>query len=505
MPVLLCLALLLALSVAQQVTTGPSHKIYSPGAAWYINDHTIIYGPGGKWHMFGITHTDPADGLCERNFAHATSTNLTGTWKREPFAFSAKDPELFLWAPHAIKYNDQYHIFYCGGGLNREKYLIDHKISSDLWTWTQQSTLFTGGVDGRDPMVLDLGQGFPYRFIIYYCGTVPNDARVSNVSHVTYYRTSNDLVHWSDYGVAFDGGIDGSNFGGPTESPFVVRRGPHFYLLSGAWDGNYTLTRVFYSQDPINFGSAPKGTANKVGTINSHAPEVIRDVDGKWYVSSGGWGRGGLSIAELFFHDGCDTCATSLPIPTYRAPSPDQFETNLKAPWTQSDSSIWSSSPSGLWGENALDYSYITSATKMQDVNCTMKVELITLDGNPGCGVKTNWTRSGSAAMLTLRVQNINNPSEGSYIIGLFTNGLGVQLIRMPDRKVLASYPTLISSQITYTLRVITHGSNIKVWLNDGATPVIDIIAAGWKEGYIGMGVWQSAAKFMQLITSTNK
>lgn len=68
---------------------GSFQKIYDPStdahANWYINDHTFICAADGQWHLFGITHREPAAPQDEKFLAHATSPKLTGPWtKREP-------------------------------------------------------------------------------------------------------------------------------------------------------------------------------------------------------------------------------------------------------------------------------------------------------------------------------------------------------------------------------------------------------------------------------------
>jgi beta-fructofuranosidase len=45
---------------------------------------------------------------------------------------------------------------------------------------------------------------------------------------------------------------------------------------------------------------------DKVGDIAAHAAEVVRETDGKWYVSRCGWKEGGLYLAPLCWHDGLD-------------------------------------------------------------------------------------------------------------------------------------------------------------------------------------------------------
>ena len=46
--------------------------------------------------------------------------------------------------------------------------------------------------------------------------------------------------------------------------------------------------------------------------VFAHASEVVRDLDGKWFISHAGWERGGLSLAPLIWHDGLDRADTSL-------------------------------------------------------------------------------------------------------------------------------------------------------------------------------------------------
>ncbi len=43
---------------------------------WYINDHCFIQAADGTWHLFGITHEEPANPIDEDNFAHATADSL---------------------------------------------------------------------------------------------------------------------------------------------------------------------------------------------------------------------------------------------------------------------------------------------------------------------------------------------------------------------------------------------------------------------------------------------
>ncbi|MEU2014129.1 glycosyl hydrolase family 32, partial [Nocardia sp. NPDC019302] len=72
------------MATREVVRAGAFARIYDPGVgesgAWYINDHTIIRDDAGRWHLFGITHPEPADPFDETEFAHATADRLHGPW-----------------------------------------------------------------------------------------------------------------------------------------------------------------------------------------------------------------------------------------------------------------------------------------------------------------------------------------------------------------------------------------------------------------------------------------
>ena len=75
------------------VTHGEFTQIYNPSVGedeqWYINDHCFVYGPDEQWHLFGITHEEPASPADEDNFAHATSDSLLREgWVKNPFALT---------------------------------------------------------------------------------------------------------------------------------------------------------------------------------------------------------------------------------------------------------------------------------------------------------------------------------------------------------------------------------------------------------------------------------
>ncbi|HLR84277.1 MAG TPA: glycoside hydrolase, partial [Nocardioidaceae bacterium] len=178
-----------------------------------------------------------------------------------------------------------YYMYYAGGTDDHERYRMQLATSKDLYHWKRHpaNPLFTDGYDARDPMVRRMGD----RWVMYYTA----NSRRDGGNHIVAYRTSRDLVNWSERGVAMRHPVKGT-FGGPTESPYVVQDGDDYYLTT-CCTSNYTDTRVFHSKNPLRFD-----VDDEVGQIDEHASEVVRDGD-HLYVSGAGWGQGGLFLRPL--------------------------------------------------------------------------------------------------------------------------------------------------------------------------------------------------------------
>ncbi len=285
------------------VEAGEFKRVFAAEEPWCINDHTIVQGPDNTWHLFGITHPKPLDFFKDpgRRLAHATATSLLqDPWQAQPPAVTAdweKHKEYLLWAPHAIRSNSVYHMFVCAGDKDTHKYRIHLLTSPDLKTWTRSpdNPMVVDGFDGRDPMVLRAEN----QWIMYYTATTTPDGG----NHTVVCVTSKDLTHWGDRKVVFIHPNAGS-FGGPTESPFVVRRGRHYYLF--VCDNDWT--HVYLSRDPFHWD-----IEQRVGRIRSHASEVVRDAKGKWYITHAGWMSGPVSIAPLVWKDDLDETPSSIP------------------------------------------------------------------------------------------------------------------------------------------------------------------------------------------------
>jgi beta-fructofuranosidase len=224
--------------------------------------------------------------------AHATSPVLAEPrWNEEIPALYVDEAlgETVLWAPHVIEFEGVFYMFYCAGGPH-DHHQIKLATSRDLWSWKRERLLFTDGFDARDPFVMRVGD----RWVLYYTATSERGGGRHNVS----FRTSTDLRNWSAPRTAYVDALSGT-FGGPTESPFVLSFGGAYYLFIGPAVG-YSATRVFYSKDPLHFAAdSVLLHAHGAEHLPTHASEVVRDLDGSYYLTHAGWGQRGLWLAPL--------------------------------------------------------------------------------------------------------------------------------------------------------------------------------------------------------------
>jgi arabinan endo-1,5-alpha-L-arabinosidase len=312
-----------------RLVPGPKRRLLDaspgPGAPWYINDHTLVRDAHGTWHAFGIWHPEPAAPLDETFFLHATTRSLEDpVWSiHDPVLHARTDiGETHVWAPHVIRHDGRYWMFYCGGTADHTRYRIELATSSDLFTWEHHpgGPLCEDGFDARDPMVLRDGD----RWLMYCTRT----ARPEGGFHEVSVRESADLITWSEPSVAYRSTQQGT-VGGPTESPFVVpvmpggtigidpgdgligtRDGPEPVVgVGGAADGplgwilfvcesgEYDRTLAYFSRDPERFEDAGRLDVD----LDEHCAEIVVDPDdpSRLWVTGGGWGRGGLTIRPL--------------------------------------------------------------------------------------------------------------------------------------------------------------------------------------------------------------
>jgi arabinan endo-1,5-alpha-L-arabinosidase len=266
----------------------------------YVNDHSVLRGPDGAWHLFGITSlVEKEFSENERYFVHASTMDLG-----RPMVELGKvcDNGVRAWAPAVIEHDARYYMFY---GPSPTRFAT----SDELGHWMENTIHFHNtplDAAHRDHFVLKVAGN---RWLMYATGI---HRRLCVVS----VFESGDLVHWTFLRYALSTTADAplQPAWGATESPFVVHRDGLYYLFMTYTDctlATYHDTVVFASADPTNFGSyAGDGRGECYCTrLHAHAPEVVQDGEETFITTCGwrGWGapiEGAVAIARLDWRQG---------------------------------------------------------------------------------------------------------------------------------------------------------------------------------------------------------
>ncbi len=248
----------------------------------YPGSHRFLY----RWQANHLTDTLWE----EKGVFQATGTSPD---REDGFGFTL-DTSLYkavglLQAPHCIRHNGKYYLFY-----NNRNAMC--KVSDDGLHWSDLENdegSYTFFEMGRDLMVFN-DTGHPGKWIGYYTSGKKFPQYVAA-------RTANSLTGtWSDEKMVYDGW---SNSRSPiypnefAESPFVIRYDDHYYL--------FAQLHVFMSGDPLDF------TANhKVAVLEScdytkrvWAPEIV-EYKGGYYLAA--YRPSGLWMTRLSWEKSTD-------------------------------------------------------------------------------------------------------------------------------------------------------------------------------------------------------
>lgn len=245
---------------------------------WRTNDHTFIRDGNNRWHCFGITkpwlpgdNGHSGEGLCFHAIAPEGSFAQAATFQswRDLLKIQVGDCG---WAPHAINMGGEYSLI--GSQLGRA-------TSKDLLTWKDEGRLKIKG-KGRDSSI------FFWNNTYHLIRCAGNSISMA---------TSPDSVTWSQPFVIYQPKVPTYQ----TESPFLMFHEGWFYLFWTLWDtadpstsGYCPGTYVHASKNPLDFRDKPELTE-----LTIHAPELIQDESGQWFISSADHPHQGVSVAPL--------------------------------------------------------------------------------------------------------------------------------------------------------------------------------------------------------------
>jgi len=159
-----------------------------------VLDHYIVETPG-EYHLFYL-RGNPAVSI-----GHATTTDFIHYTLQPPVLSPGTWDDLALWAPHLIRYNGLWYMFFTG--VNKAfSQQTGVAVSTDLYNWTQipwplyhppttwAEWTETGFAHGRDPDVLE-NDGTFYQFVT---------AKTNTNRGAVACATSNNLITWTDIG-----------------------------------------------------------------------------------------------------------------------------------------------------------------------------------------------------------------------------------------------------------------------------------------------------------------
>lgn len=283
---------------------GPDTTLFKTGQwynEWVPNDHAVIKGNDGKWHIIGITHpyVPPHEKeIHQGEFASFHAVSKAGLFK-ETLKINHYDDQAKILppskrpgepannhAPYIIKKtvnNDDWYYMVYGPSP------IRLAISKDLYQWQPKGNLFhqTGGA--RDPSIFVHNN----TYYMVYCS-----------KNSVLLRESKNMMTWSEPTTIFTSVLY------EPESPSLLFHNNRYYLVVCSWNGKWdrkTVVGAYQEQSYVlqsdNFLDFGENSDKQVATLLGHSPEIFQDEDGDWYISSAEWPNRGISIDKLTWQE----------------------------------------------------------------------------------------------------------------------------------------------------------------------------------------------------------
>lgn len=242
-------------------------------------DFAIWQAADGAWQLWSCIRNTRCGGKT-RLFHRWESKSLTNrNWKPMGIALQARaeygETPGGLQAPHVVKIDGLYHMFYGDWEHICAATSVDGKDFVRRVDGNNKTALFgeAPGSNTRDAMAIKIGD-------LWHCYYTA----FPNKQGAVYCRTSKDTRKWSESKIVSFGGEAGTNpFS--AECPFVVEfRRSEYYLFRTQKYGQDAITRIYHSHDPMEFG-INRDDKFLVGSMPVAAPELILH-EGQWYMAS---------------------------------------------------------------------------------------------------------------------------------------------------------------------------------------------------------------------------
>ncbi len=274
---------------------GPDTKSFKSGEfypEWLTNDFSVMKAES-DWHIIGITHPKPSDfngafdsgaDVHEAEYqlfhAHAYGESFKTIFAENSFSdkekvlypFERQDEQQEIWAPHLMKLDNKNTLLYSPGKIRMAQ-------SEGFENWERRELFEGGNPAARDPYVY-FENGVHYVIFTEGLGLK--------------YRTTEDFVSFSEEKLLLGNKFSGAQL----ESPFLLKKDGIYYLFVCIWDGNngdYDERTFVYASETIE--GLDRGAP--ITMLRAHAPEIVKDADGQYYILSVFYPENGISAAKL--------------------------------------------------------------------------------------------------------------------------------------------------------------------------------------------------------------
>jgi len=250
-------------------------------------DFAIWQAANGLWQLWSCIRGTKCGGMTRLFYRWESPSLMKGMWEPKGIAMQA-DPKLGerqggLQAPYVLKIDNIYYMFYGGWdsiclATSKDGVRFKRRVNAN-----GQSIIFGHGKDSnpRDPMVVRIGR----RWYCYY----------TNNEGCDYCRISDDLTKWSKFKIVAFGGQAGTDKGS-AECPFVIARGPYYYLFRTQHYNDNPQTSVYCSKNPTDFGI--NNDKYFVCNLPVAAPEIVLYKE-QYYIAALLPNLKGIRIAKL--------------------------------------------------------------------------------------------------------------------------------------------------------------------------------------------------------------
>jgi beta-fructofuranosidase len=250
----------------------------------HVNDHCVVRGGDGRWHVIGITKPTPdIDANAERWFCHGAGPSLAEGNFRERGRVC--DFGRRAWAPTVVWDGERWVMLY-GPDILRAAVSDDPRLDH----WFEVPCSVTGApvnAVSRDQMVTRLDDD---TWLMYATGKRGREGAIS-------VCVSENLLDWRFVRFALRTTPEAPKQPpwAATESPFVFRKDGEYWLsitytASTEGPAGYHETLLFRSKNPFDFGTYSGDEGEAAARLEAHAPEYIHDPDtDQWYITSCGW------------------------------------------------------------------------------------------------------------------------------------------------------------------------------------------------------------------------